>query len=417
MTEENRLKLQFPKIYRQWVQYEFYKFVFHFIYGGRGSGKSWTTALLLLAVGCREKFKILCLREIYNSLSDSVHSMLKTLIDKYKFPYIVTDRYIQNPYSGTTFIFGGLYRNLDKIKSMDDVNIAWIEQAEAVSKDSLDVLVPTILRNKKPKIIFTINPSEETDPVWTDFKLSERKDTYYLFTTYKDNPFVSDELMAEILRLKNASFEDYLNIYGGELRVIGDDIIISTIDYNLAVKREIEKDGAVEFGVDCARYGNDSSSITKVKGLHHYYTKEYNKKSTTQLARIVMTEVDHDKSVPIKIDVGGLGAGTADVLKDDGYNVKEINFGGNSQLPDKYADMASEMWFEFRKKIKESHITPTDRLKKELTTRKYKVDKKGRYQVESKDDYKKRGYRSPDHADSFLLAHLKIQDNIHYGFV
>jgi phage terminase large subunit len=75
------------------------------------------------------------------------------------------------------------------------------------------------------------------------------------------------------------------------------------------------------------------------------------------------------------------------------------------------------MWFEFRKIIDESHITPTDRLKKELTTRKYKVDKYGRYQVESKDNYKKRGYRSPDHADSFLLAHLKVVDKIHYGFV
>jgi phage terminase large subunit len=415
--QENRLKISFPKVYQDWVKTEFYKFVFHFIYGGRGSGKSWTTALLLLILGCNEKLKILCLREIYNSLSDSVHSMLKTLIERYKFPYIITDRYIQNPYTGTTFIFGGLYRNLDKIKSMDDVNIAWIEQAEAVSKESLDVLIPTILRNKKPKIIFTINPNEETDPVWDDFMLPQRDDTYYLYTNYKNNPYVSPELQAEINRLMEASFEDYLNIYMGELRKIGDDIIISSLEYNKAVRREIENLGAIQYGVDCARYGNDSSSITKIKGLNHVWTKEYNKKSTTELARIVMHEVGQDKKVPIKIDIGGLGAGTYDTLKDHKYNVKEINFGGKSQFPDKYADIISEMWFEFKKIIGESHITPTDRLKKELTTRKYKVDKYGRYQVESKDNYKKRGYRSPDHADSFLLAHLKVVDKIHYGFV
>ena len=417
MENENEINFTLPQVYQQWVQFEFYKYVFHFIYGGRASGKSFTTAFLLLSYGCTQRVKIFCLREFYNSIDESVHSMLSTLIERYKFPYIVKDQYIYNPMTGSMFIFDGLHRNLEKIKSMNGINVAWIEQAEAVSKKSLEILIPTIIRNKNPKIIFTINPEEEGDPIWTDFMLQRRKDTYYLQSSYKDNPFCTPELLAEINRLKETSYADYLHIYEGEFRVQGDDILISTIKYNQAVDRIVNIDGAFEYGVDCARYGKDSSSITKRKGFNHIFTKEFNQKSTTELARIVMRETNQDKNAVIKIDIGGLGAGTFDTLKDHGYNVKEVNFGGNSAMPDNYANTASEMWCEFNKIIDQVHIEPTDRLKKELTTRKYKVDRKGRYLIEPKDEYKKRGYASPDHADSFLLAFLEIKTNDYFGFV
>ena len=415
--DNNKLKFTLPTVYNEWVSKAFYQYVFHFIYGGRASGKSWTTAFLLLSYGCSNRIKVLCLREIQKAIKDSVHSMLKKLIDVYKFPYIVKDKYIYNPYTGTMFIFSGLYRNLESIKSMDDVNVAWIEQAEAVSKESLDVLIPTVIRNPNPKIIYTVNPDEESDPVWQDYMIKKRSDTYYLNANYNSNPFCTPELLAEINRLKIDSYDDYNHIYGGEFKVIGDDILISSLAYNLAIERIIKDEGQERYGVDCARYGKDSSSVTKLKGLKHVFTNEYNQKSTTELARIVMKDVNHNKNVPINVDIGGLGAGTYDTLKDEGYNVKEINFGGTSQLPDKYANIASEMWCAYKDNMNETSIIHNLRLKKELTTRKYKIDKKGRWLIESKDDYKKRGYASPDHADSFLLAHLQTIDNVYYGFV
>ena len=143
-------------------------------YGGRGSGKSWQIARALLLLGKKKNnpLQILCAREIQRSISDSVHKLLARQIDLLGLSsiYEVLRDSIRG-INGTTFIFKGLRSDPQEIKSMEGINIAWIEEAQAVSAESWDILIPTI-REANSEIWLTFNPLDETDPTYQRFILN-----------------------------------------------------------------------------------------------------------------------------------------------------------------------------------------------------------------------------------------------------
>jgi len=134
------------------------------MYGGRGGGKSHTVAQALLDMGARKPLRILCAREIQKSMRDSVHRLLKDYIVKLGLEsfYEVLDTEIRGR-NGTLILFTGLQSHtVDSIKSFEGVDLVWIEEAHAISKKSLDTLIPTI-RKEGSEIWMTLNPDMDTD--------------------------------------------------------------------------------------------------------------------------------------------------------------------------------------------------------------------------------------------------------------
>ena len=117
----------------------------HLVYkGGRASAKSTTVATALVVAATSRRLRVLCCREIQNSIADSVHKLLSNTIDKYKLPgWTVTRESIRNR-NGSEFIFKGLRGNAQAIKSLEDIDICWVEEAQSVSMESIDILIPTI---------------------------------------------------------------------------------------------------------------------------------------------------------------------------------------------------------------------------------------------------------------------------------
>ena len=104
--------------------------------GGRGSAKSWTIARILLLKAMEKPLRILCTREIQDSIKESVHKLLKDQIDLLELQgYTVQNDVIRHT-NGSEFLFKGLYTNLSKIKSFEGVDICWIEEAESISAGS-----------------------------------------------------------------------------------------------------------------------------------------------------------------------------------------------------------------------------------------------------------------------------------------
>jgi phage terminase large subunit len=168
------------------------------LYGGRGSAKSWTVADFLLAKGREKKRRILCAREVQNSIRDSVHKLLSDKIEQHKmnnFYEITKDRITGK--NGTEFIFKGLFRNDQDIKSTEGIDLCWIEEAHSVSRKSLETLTPTI-RKEKSQIIFTYNPTNDDDPVHVDYTLANRDDVLKIEINYSDNPWFPDVLKSEM---------------------------------------------------------------------------------------------------------------------------------------------------------------------------------------------------------------------------
>jgi len=178
------------------------------------------------------------------------------------------------------------------------------------------------------------------------------------------------------------------------------------------INENFDSEGQKEAGVDVARGGDDDTVFISRKGLKTTGCKVIPSSGLPPNAKLVFLAdeleifVGRDKNMLIKIDDTGVGGGLTDIMEDRNYNVVPINFQQKANDPDKYPNMISEMWFEVAKFIHEIACPEDDRLRKELVNRKYlpELDKKGRRVVESKKDYKGRGFPSPDMADAFLLC-------------
>jgi phage terminase large subunit len=170
--------------------------------GGRGAAKSWGFARALLLLGTQSPLRILCAREVQKSIADSVHQLLCDQIAALGLQkwYKITDTQITGK-NGTTFIFAGLLRNINNIKSLEGVDIVWIEEAEKVSKVSWRKLIPTI-RKAGSQIWVTYNPDEEDDPTHKKFGSDNPADwppdCEVIEMNWWDNPWFPEELRKEM---------------------------------------------------------------------------------------------------------------------------------------------------------------------------------------------------------------------------
>ena len=156
-------------------------------------------------------------------------------------------------------------------------------------------------------------------------------------------------------------------------------------------------------GVDVARFGADRSVIQKRQGLAAYEPIIFNDIDNMTLAGMVGQTINEWKPDAVFIDAGR-GEGVIDRLRQLGFFVNEVNFGGRPTNP-RYNNKRSEMWDSVRIWLDDGGSLPknTD-LKTDLCVPTYKFDASNRLQLESKDEIKKRGGRSPDLGDALALT-------------
>lgn len=212
-------KVKIPK----WARNLFKPFRYKVGYGGRGSAKSHSFARALLLIGAMKETRILCAREFQNSIKDSSHKLLSDLIEKMglQHHYTITNNGIYGA-NGTEFIFKGVHHNVDSIKSMEGIDILWLEEAHTVSQVSWDILIPTI-RKAGSEIWVTFNPDADDDPTYTMFvdKAGQpipRPNAFIMKINWKDNPWFPEELKNEKDFLREKNYEKYLHVWEGECR-------------------------------------------------------------------------------------------------------------------------------------------------------------------------------------------------------
>lgn len=188
-------------------------------YGGRDGAKSWGFARALLALGLEAPLRIGCFREVQKSIKDSVHKLLSDQIENMGLAefYSVLQTEIRGV-NGTEFSFSGLsLQTRDSIKSFEGLNIAWIEEAQSVSKRSWDILIPTI-RAPNSEIWVGFNPDMDTDDTYQRFVVNPPPDSRVVLINYTDNPWRSKALDSERERMKVEAPEDFAHIYLGQCR-------------------------------------------------------------------------------------------------------------------------------------------------------------------------------------------------------
>lgn len=190
------------------------------LYGGRGGAKSWGVARALLIMASQKPLRILCARELQNSMADSVHKLLSDQIVALGLEsfYDVQKQYIYGK-NGSQFSFEGLRHNVTRIKSYEGVDIVWVEEAHGTSRESWNVLIPTI-RKEGSEIWATFNPQLRTDDTFDRFVTREKDyplgDLFLQRISWRDNPWFPQTLLKEMEALKARNYDEYLNVWEGE---------------------------------------------------------------------------------------------------------------------------------------------------------------------------------------------------------
>jgi len=198
---------------------------FKVFYGGRSGSKSLTFAQVLLLVAAQTPLKILCVREYMATIRDSVKSTLDTMIDMMELDtfYKSTDRSLVG-INGSEFIFKGIKMDPMGIKSTEGVNICWAEEAQRISQQSWDILIPTI-REEGSEVWISFNPYVASDPVYQMFITEGRPNSLVKKVTYADNPFLSKTALADMEYDRQHNPDKYMHVWEGNPLTISDAVV------------------------------------------------------------------------------------------------------------------------------------------------------------------------------------------------
>lgn len=239
-----------PKVQRVLGQKSRYKV----LYGGRGGGKSTPIADTLVSKAANNKLRVLCTREMQNSIRDSVHRLLADRIKALELEsFFNIQKESITSLSGSEFIFKGLRHNISEIKSMEGIDICWVEEAEKVSRDSWDTLIPTI-RKEQSEIWISFNPEDEKSPTYQRFVVNKPPDSLVAHVTWQDNKKFPEVLKKEMEYDRKVDYEKYLHVWEGQVKKYGEACIFAK---KIEV-REFETPEGVElyFGADWG-FSND----------------------------------------------------------------------------------------------------------------------------------------------------------------
>lgn len=409
---------------------------FKALHGGRGGAKSRSIAAALIAMSQQVPLRILCVREVQNSIRDSVKRVLDDEIGRQKANNFFTslDTRIVAP-NGTEFIFEGLRHNYDKIKSYEGIDICWVEEAHTCSQISIDTLEPTI-RKAGSEIWYSWNPRFPGDPVHKKFKGPDGPPPRSLVIeiNHKDNPWFPAELHEHMMYMKEKDYEKYLHVYEGQPIGDGGAIIFPIKWIQAAINLDISDEGVWKAGLDVADEGDDSNALTIAKGPVVKSMEEWHEGNTTQTARKTYGILRDRGIKSLNYDSIGVGAG----VKGEFWSLNSLQYqinavGVNVGLPpnddewepgmsckDMFLNLKAELYFRLRRRFEKTYeyveqgadhkmddlisISDDPDLVTELTQLHYEIMDSGKIKIESKKKLAARGIKSPNKAESLILC-------------
>lgn len=447
--------------YEEYLQPARYKIA----YGGRGSGKT-RTVVTILTNNVMQGWRVVCFREIMETIEDSVYQEFVADIHRRGIAqyFNILKTQIECPASGGVIKFSGIKANqkrLDsqKLKGFSDFDCAWLEEADAVSKESWDALIPTI-RKDGSEIWATFNPKSILDETYKRF-VSQR-----IYPDYKDgrrfcivkkinhtdNPLFPQELRDDMELMKETDFDAYRHIYLGEpvasdsMSVIKSEWVRSAIDAH--IKLGIEQIGRREGGFDVADEGPDANALIFRQGIVAFHAQEWKDKDPVSAASHAHAECSIHRIEWLRYDDIGVGAGAKGEFRKlqqaeldqlhRGFTrvqAEGFNAGGAVVDPDReympgktnkemFYNAKAQAWWTLADRFRHTHnaiqgkphdvdklisiasgLEGLEKLCAELTMP-HKDYTNGKVKVESKADMKKRGVPSPNLADAFVMAYL-----------
>ncbi len=409
------------------------------LYGGRSSSKSWEFAGMAASIGAQYRTRFLCVRRFQNKIKESVYTLIKAQIENFQLPgFEIMASEIRHA-NGTDFTFYGIDRNTDEIKSFEGADILWIEEAHNLTADQWAILEPTI-RKENSEVWISFNPRLMTDFIYQRFVVDPPPSTRSRQINYPENPFLSNTMRQVIESKKEEDFEEYEHVYLGVPRSDDDAAVIKRSWLEAAVdahlRLDIDMSGARSVGYDVADSGEDKNATAGFNGGICVDIDEWKapEDELAQSAKRAWSKVGNGR---LLYDSIGVGAQVGSTLKEagvaDGYY--KFNAGAGVARPDdeyapgikngeKFENLKAQAWQDVADRLRNtfnainkgikypasdlislsSDLDHLERLKTELSTPRRSYSKRGLDMLETKEQLAKRGVKSPNLADAFIMG-------------
>ena len=294
--------------------------------------------------------------------------------------------------------------------------IIMADEASGISEEAFDILLGTLSTGKGGRFLQVSNPQRASGRFFEIFQRDLGTWTKIYFSAY-DSPNVNNEWIDEMKETYGDDSDIFRMRVLGQFPRVGVSQFISADDVEDAVRNRLEYKDYINFpklmGVDVARFGDDLTAIVIRQGPKIIDIKTYRGLDTMSVAAKVSEINSYHQCVNIFIDSIGVGAGTADRLRQLGLPVKDVVVSNKSTDPNTYSNLRAQLWGKLREWLSmggaDIPIEATDKeanLAAQLTSMEYGYNNKMQIQLLSKKDLKKMGHASPDIADalSFTFA-------------
>lgn len=413
------------------------------------SSKSWDAAANLVRIVQTVNIRVLCTRMFQNKIDESVYSLIKSQVERFglshKFEFQKSK--IKCLTTGSEIFFYGLARNIDEIKSLENITIMWMEEAHALTEEMWKVIEPTIIRNEGAEIWVVFNPKFATDFAYKRFVVNPPVGYETRQINYDENPFLGPDALTGIDAARDEDEELFAHVYLGVPLTDDDRVIIKRRWLEAAVdahkKLGIEVTGSRRIGYDVADDGEDTNAAIHAHGVLAYHLDEW-KANTDELVesaeRVAKASLAHRSEIfydPIGVGAG-VGSNIKEFNKKAGQKVKYVawNAGGKIINPEKeyelgklnkdmFSNAKSQAWWSVADRLRETYnavvrgkqydpaniisisgdLPKLQKLLDELSTPYKDLDNSGKAKVESKKDLAKRDVKSPNLADAFIMAY------------
>lgn len=435
---------------------------FKVAFGGRGSGKTQHFAKFCVMDARTNGIRTACFREYQNTITDSSYAVVRSEISEMNAPGFEVQQNKMLMDGEDCFIFRGLARNPEGVKSLFGFDRAWVDEAQTLSKESLNILTPTF-REPGSELWFSANLRSLGDPFserfFLPFENELREKGYYeddlhliTWVNYDDNPFFPEDLEKERQFDKaNKSVAYYRHIWEGEPYDEVENSIISVEAFEAAVdaheKLGFKPEGAIKAAHDPSDTGEDAKGYALIHGVVLLDVDELETGDGAEGCDWALDKAIAAGADWFTWDCDGMGV----LLKrqvDSALSGKKIEwqmFKG-SEAPDRpdaeydpidnrdpakrkrnrealvnkraqfYMDLARRFNNTWRAVEKGEYINPEelisisskigklDQLRAELCRIPLKPNNSGKIQIMSKKDMKAMGIPSPNMADSVMMA-------------
>lgn len=288
------------------------------------------------------------------------------------------------------------------------LDMAVLDEYAQIKPELWDEVLLPALADRKGKAVFIGTPKGQNQ-FYDKYLAAIRDPNWYtcLYTAEETGIIEAEELARLKAEMSEAAYAQEMMC---DFTVSATNVVIPIQLVDEAVQRvilhrDVERQPVI-VGVDVARYGDDSTTIWRRQGLWVDKPLQYRGLSTMETADRVIEAMRQWKADMSFIDVGGLGAGVVDRIRQLGYyNVSEVNFGGKAIDDSRYINIRAEMYFKVRDFLQAGGCLPdVPALKQELTVTEYSYNSAGKIQLCKKEEIKEKLGRSPDLADGLALT-------------